>query len=64
MNGKYEFKPFFIRGLVIINIAEQIMEYGKARIPYLGILMGENNTDISGFILKMLFKDTLQRKPE
>ena len=39
---------FAIPSDTVVNIAEQIIEYGKARIPYLGIAMADNETDIAG----------------
>lgn len=39
---------FAIPSDTVVNITEQIIEYGRARIPYLGIEMGENKTEISG----------------
>lgn len=39
---------FAIPSDTVVNIAEQIIKYGKARIPFIGILMGENKTDIIG----------------
>jgi len=47
---------FAIPSDTVINIAEQIIEYGKARIPYIGIVMGENNTDISGVYIENVAK--------
>ncbi|MBE3115086.1 MAG: trypsin-like peptidase domain-containing protein [Actinobacteria bacterium] len=32
----------------VVNIAEQIIKFGKARIPFMGIEMGENKTDVTG----------------
>jgi serine protease Do len=31
-----------------VNITKQIRDFGRARIPYIGIEMGENDTDIAG----------------
>ena len=39
---------FAIPSDTVINIAEQIMKYGKARIPFIGIQMVENKTGITG----------------
>lgn len=39
---------FAIPSDTVVNIAEQIIEHGRARIPYLGIEMGENKTGIAG----------------
>jgi S1-C subfamily serine protease len=32
----------------VINMAEQIIEFGRVKIPYIGVEMGENSTDIVG----------------
>ncbi len=34
------------------NIASQIIKYGKARLPVMGIEMGDNTTDIKGVLVK------------
>jgi len=34
------------------NIASQIIKYGKARLPVMGIEMGDNTTDIKGVFVK------------
>ncbi len=39
---------FAIPSDTAINIARQIITYGRARIPFIGIEMGENTTDIMG----------------
>jgi serine protease Do len=39
---------FAVPSDTVVNIAEQIIKYGKARIPFIGIEMGENKTDIAG----------------
>ncbi len=39
---------FAIPSDTAVNIANQIIEYGRARIPFMGIEMGENPTDILG----------------
>jgi serine protease Do len=39
---------FSIPSDTAVNIAEQIINYGKARIPYIGVEMGENETEIIG----------------
>lgn len=31
-----------------LNMAEQIIEFGRARIPYMGVELGENNTEVEG----------------
>jgi len=44
---------FSIPSDTAVNIADQIIKYGKARIPYIGVEMGENETDIVGvYIVK------------
>ncbi|MHB1346041.1 MAG: S1C family serine protease [Candidatus Humimicrobiaceae bacterium] len=43
---------FAIPSDTAINIASQIIKYGRAMIPYMGIEMGENTTDTEGvFVL-------------
>ena len=39
---------FAIPSDTVVNIAEQIKKYGKARIPYIGVEMVENTTEIIG----------------
>jgi S1-C subfamily serine protease len=39
-----------------INIASQIIKYGKARIPYMGIEMGENTSGVSGVFVSSAIK--------
>lgn len=39
---------FSIPSDTAVNIADQIINYGRARIPYIGVEMGENETDIVG----------------
>jgi S1-C subfamily serine protease len=39
---------FAIPSDTAVNIARQIIEYGEAKIPFIGIEMGENTTDIVG----------------
>jgi len=39
---------FAVPSDTVVNIAEQIIKYGKARIPFIGIEMGENKTDVTG----------------
>ncbi|GAH14207.1 unnamed protein product, partial [marine sediment metagenome] len=39
---------FAIPSDTVVNIAEQIIKFGKARIPFIGIEMEENKTDIIG----------------
>jgi serine protease Do len=43
---------FAIPSDTAVNIANQIIKNGKARIPYMGIEMGENTTDIKGIFIK------------
>jgi len=31
-----------------VNMADQIIEFGRVKIPYIGVEMGENKTDIAG----------------
>jgi serine protease Do len=33
---------------IVTNIVDQIIKDGKVRVPYIGVVMGENTTDISG----------------
>ena len=39
-----------------INIASQIIKYGRAMIPYMGIEMGENTTDVNGVLVSAAIK--------
>jgi len=39
-----------------INIASQIIKYGRAMIPYMGIEMGENTTDVNGVLVSTAIK--------
>jgi len=43
---------FAIPSDTVVNIAEQIIKFGKARIPFIGIEMEENKTDIIGVYIK------------
>ena len=43
---------FAIPSDTALNIANQIIKYGKARIPFIGIEMGTNNTDVKGVYVK------------
>ena len=46
---------FSIPSDTAVNIAEQIINYGKARIPYIGVEMGFNETEIIGvYILNIV----------
>lgn len=42
---------FSIPSDTAVNIADQIINYGKARIPYIGVEMGTNETDIVGVFI-------------
>ena len=50
---------FSIPSDTAVNIADQIINYGKARIPYIGVEMGPNETDIVGVYIV----DTLDGYP-
>jgi serine protease Do len=39
---------FDIPSDTVLNMAEQIIKFGRVKIPYIGVEMGENNTDIVG----------------
>jgi serine protease Do len=39
---------FSIPSDTAVNIAEQIINYGRARIPYIGVVMGEAETNVKG----------------
>lgn len=43
---------FAIPSDTAVNIANQIIKYGRARIPFIGIEMGENTTDVVGVYVK------------
>ncbi len=45
-----------------INIADQIIKYGEARIPFIGIRMGVNETEIPGVYIQEIIKDTPAEK--
>ncbi|MDD3628602.1 MAG: trypsin-like peptidase domain-containing protein [Actinomycetota bacterium] len=47
---------FAIPADTVVNIAGQIIKYGKARIPYLGIEMGDNKTGIQGVYITDVLK--------
>ncbi len=51
-----------------VNIAEQIIKYGRARIPFMGIEIGQNNTDIAGALIANVLEgspaDKAGLKPE
>jgi len=39
-----------------VNIADQIIKNGEARVPYVGIEMGENTTDVKGILIKSVLE--------
>jgi len=39
---------FAIPSDTVLNMTEQIIEFGRVKIPYIGVEMGENKTDIAG----------------
>src|SRR5680860_1105236 len=43
---------FAIPSDTALNITKQIVEFGKARTPYIGIEMGQNTSDIKGVFIK------------
>lgn len=47
---------FAIPSDTAINIASQIIKYGKAMIPYIGIEMGQNTTNIPGVLISVVQK--------
>jgi serine protease Do len=47
---------FAIPSDTAVNIARQIIEFGKARIPFIGIEMGANNTEIKGVYINKVTK--------
>jgi len=47
---------FAIPSDTAINIASQIIKYGRAMIPYIGIEMGQNTTNISGVLISVVQK--------
>ncbi len=47
---------FAITSDTSVNIADQIIKYGRARIPFMGIEMGENETDIAGVYVNNVIK--------
>lgn len=47
---------FAIPADTVVNIAGQIIKYGKAKIPYLGVKMDENNTEIKGVYITDAFE--------
>ncbi len=49
---------FAIPSDTAINIAKQIIAYGEPRIPFIGIVMGENTTTIAGVFVEGTLPDT------
>ena len=47
---------FAITSDTSVNIADQIIKYGRARMPFMGIEMGENETDIAGVYVSNVMK--------
>lgn len=47
---------FAIPSDTAVNIANQIIKYGRARIPFMGIEMGENTTDVVGVYIRSVMK--------
>jgi len=45
---------FAIPSDTAVNIASQIIKFGKARIPYIGIEMGQNTADIPGVLISVV----------
>ena len=43
---------FAIPSDTAINIAKQILEFGKAKTPFIGIEMGQNSSDVKGVFVK------------
>ncbi len=41
-----------------INIAEQIIEYGRAKIPYMGIAFTQNDSDVTGALIADVAQDS------
>lgn len=48
---------FAIPSDTAINIASQIIKYGRAMIPFIGIEMGQNTTNIPGVLISVVQKD-------
>jgi len=42
---------------IATNISDQIIKYGRARIPFIGIEMGENTTDIVGVYVESVMNE-------
>lgn len=49
---------FAIPSDTAINITKQIIAYGEPRIPFIGIVMGENTTKIAGVFVADVLPDT------
>ena len=49
---------FAIPSDTAINIAKQIIAYGEPRIPFIGIIMGENTTKIAGVYIDSVLADS------
>jgi serine protease Do len=49
---------FAIPSDTAVNIADQIIKYGQAKIPYIGFNMGENTTSISGVYIESINYDS------
>lgn len=47
---------FAIPSDIAVNIARQIIKFGKAKIPFIGIEMGLNNTEIKGVYISKVTK--------
>jgi len=47
---------FAIPSDMAVNIANQIIKYGKAKIPFIGIEMGNSTTEIKGILVKSVIK--------
>ncbi|MCL5070943.1 MAG: trypsin-like peptidase domain-containing protein [Actinobacteria bacterium] len=47
---------FAIPSDIAVNIARQIIKFGKAKIPFIGIEMGVNNTEIKGVYISKVTK--------
>jgi S1-C subfamily serine protease len=47
---------FAIQSDIAVNIARQIIEFGPAKIPFMGIEMGTNNTEVKGVYINNVTK--------
>lgn len=45
-----------------VNIAEQVMEYGRAVIPFIGVQMGFNMSEIPGVLIDAIVEDSPAEK--